>query len=158
MLFKLTAQEITVVNHFNLPQPQAREEVLDYLHYTLFKQYQQELYSAVLGNPLIYNGLLQLLHMCEREETSIEEINRKCKILKFMFFDNYERVHLKYVDLLSEIHAESTLFDLGRLGFEHLHRAILSNRKDLIEFEIREFLQFFKKFANQKDRGRILAV
>ena len=125
MLFKLTAQEITVVNHFNLLQPQAREEVLDYLHYTLFKQYQQELYSAVLGNPLIYNGLLQLLHMCEREETSIEEINRKCKILKFMFFDNYERVHsCRFLWRYMKV-----LFDLGRLGFEHLHIAISSNRK-----------------------------
>jgi len=151
-------EEITLLNQFNLLLPEGRREVLDYLRYTLFKQYQRELHAAVFSSQPLYNALVYIAKMCEREEASVEDILAKVRQVKFIFYQQYEKVHLKYASILSELHIEDTLRDVGRLGFENIFQAAHSNRPNLIKKEVEELLEMFRKLANRKDRRRIMAV
>jgi len=158
MFLEISAQEITLLSKFNLLHPQAKQEIQEYVNYVLFRQYQRELYNAVLASAAINNGLNQIMRMCEREETDTEEILTKLKQVKFYFYQTYEGVKTKYEGVLAAIHAEDSLLDLGRLGFENILEAIYSNNKEQVRRETEEFLGMFRKLANPGDKRRIAAV
>lgn len=56
------------------------------------------------------------------------------------------------------IHAEDSLLDLGRIGFENILEAIYSNDKQQVRRETEEFIGMLRKLANRGDKRRIVAV
>lgn len=150
--------DIALLNQFHLLQPEGRQDVQEYLRYTLFKQYRRELYTTILGYQPLYNGLLQIAHMCEREDTGTEEIFHRAKQVKFLFYQRYEKVRAKYASVLIDLHIEDSLRDFARMEFESIFEAIHTNRKDLIKREIEEFLEIFTKLSFRQARRRIVAV
>ena len=158
MFLEMSAQEIALLSKFNLLHPQTKQEIQEYMNYTLFRQYQRELYNALLASAAISNGLNQIVRMCEREETDAEEILTKLKQVKFYFYQTYDRVKTKYEGVLVAIHAEDSLLDLGRIGFENILEAIYSNDKQQVRRETEEFIGMFRKLANRGDKRRIVAV
>lgn len=154
----VTGQEMSLLNAYNLLQEEGKQEVQDYLCYTLFKQYKRELYQSVLGSQALYHGFLQVTRMCERDDVSMEDILARVKQIKYAFYQRYEKVYIKYTDVLTDLHVEDTLHQLARIGFEHILEAIHSNRKNLVKSEVEEFLEIMREFANNREKRRIVAV
>ncbi len=78
--------------------------------------------------------------------------------VKFHFYHTYEKVKTKYEGVLAAVHAEDSLLDLGRLGFENILQAIYSDNKELVRREIEEFVGMFRKLVHPRNKKRIAAV
>ena len=158
MFLEMTNQEIALLSKYNLLHPQTRQEVQEYMSYILFRQYQRELYNALLTNSAIGNGLTQIIRLCEREETDAQELVSRLNQVKFYFYHTYEKVKTKYEGVLAAVQAEDSLLDLGRLGFENILQAIYSNDRQRIRREVEEFVGMFRKLVHRRDKRRIAAV
>jgi len=155
----VTVQEVELLNRFNLLSAEGKKELNDYLRYLLLKQYRAELYSQVLGNPLLHNGLMQAVRMCESENVELEEIVHKIRQVKQIYYQLLEKVFLKYAEAVDELYLYDSLRDWGRIGFEQVADAANKDCKEDILRELEEMLHNYRKLAvNRGDRRRIVAV
>lgn len=158
MFLGLNSQEIQLLNRFNLLAPENKREVNDYLCYLIMKQYRAELNSQVLGNPLIYNGLLQAIRMCERDDLGIDEILQKIRQIKFLYYQLLEKIYCKYADILEGFYTDELLKDWGRLGFESVFEAAQKQSKESICTELEEMVQGYNRLAKKEGKRKFVAV
>jgi len=154
----LNSQEIQLLTSFNMLTPENKREVLDYLKYVSGKQYRSEIYSQVLNNPLLHNGLMQALRMCEREDTGLEEINHKISQLKYMYYNLLEKTNNKYEESFQESRVDDLVKDWACIGFENVLDAVHSRRKDVMARELEEMIEGLIKLTKKDGKRRIIAV
>ncbi|MGE5398532.1 MAG: hypothetical protein ACM3MK_13490 [Chitinophagales bacterium] len=158
MIPNMTSQEIQLISRFSQLTPEGKREIDDYLRFVLLKQYKKELCSQVLNNSLLHNGFLQAVWMCEREDTSIEDIVAKVRQLKFVFYQSLERTYCRYSEVLGELMVEDILRDWGSIGFDSVLEAANTGNKELMKQELENMLQDYGRLAKKEDKRKIVAV
>lgn len=158
MLPDLTRQEIQLLNRFSMLTPEGRRELNNYMRFILLKQYRSDLFSQVLGNPLLFNGLQQAIRLCEREDVEVEEVVQKIRQLKFLYYQLLEKSYCKYSEILGEMLLEDSLKDWGKVCFENILDAAHTGRRELMRQELEEMVQSYNRLARREDRKKIVAV
>jgi len=158
MLPDLTSQDIQLLKRFHLLRPEGKRELLDYLRYIAQKQYRAELFSQVLNNSLLYNGLLQAAKMCEREDTRLEEVLQKISQIKYMYYNLLEKTNAKYDEMLDDIFPDDLVRDWGRIGFENVAEAARQKGKEIVLRELEEMIQGLERLTQKGEKKRFIAV
>lgn len=82
MVGEITADEIELLNAYQLIGPAGKKELKDYLRYLLIKQYKRDVMNAVFENKLLHNLFHSLLHIVERNDFDINQVEKRVKQIK----------------------------------------------------------------------------
>jgi len=154
----ITTSEIELLNAFSNLTSSAQKDFKDYMRYLLCKQYKRELMSAIFHNQLLHNLLQSLLHIVERDEFQIVQIENRLKQINELYFGIFEKIHHKYSDLVDGLDSSELVKEFGRNSFENIERACKTGNRILIRLEIIDFYEGYYKFAQKKDARKIVAV
>jgi len=154
----ITTSEIEILNGFSNLNSSAQKEFKDYMNYLLCKQYKRELMAGIFHNGLLHSLLQSLLHIVEREEFQINQIENRMKQIQELYFGIFEKIHTKYSVLVNGLDSHELVKDFGRTSFENITRACRSGNRIVIRLEILEFYEGYYKFAQKKDARKIVAV
>lgn len=158
MFGDLTANEIELLNAYQLLGNPGQKELRDYLRYLLCKQYRREVMVAVFQNQLIHNLFHSILHMIEKDEFDTGQLSRRLKQIKELYFGIFEQVHNKYSEQVENLDSNELVKEFGKTSFENINTALLTGDKILIRVEIIDFYEQFKKLSTNKDARMIVAV
>ena len=154
----ITTSEIELLNAFSNLTSSAQKDFKDYMRYLLCKQYKRELMSAIFHNQLLHNLLQSLLHIVERDEFQIVQIENRLKQINELYFGIFEKIHNKYSDLVDGLDSSELVKEFGRNSFENIDRACKTGNRILIRLEIVDFYEGYYKLARKKDARKIVAV
>jgi hypothetical protein len=158
MFGELTANEIELLNAYQLLGITGQKELRDYMRYLLCKQYRREVMVAVFQNQLIHNLFHSIMHMIEKDDYDIGQLTRRLKQIKELYFGIYEQVHNKYDEQVEHLDSIEMVKEFGRNSFENINRALLTDDRVLIRIEVIDFYEGFKNLSTNKDARKIVAV
>jgi len=158
MYSDIEKSDIELLNAFSNLSASAQKDFRDYVRYLLTKQYKRELMVAIFNNGLLHSLIQSLLHIVEREEFQITQIENRMKQISELYFGIFEKVHCKYMALIDELDSSELVKDFGRNSFDNINRACMSDNRMLIRMEIAEFHEGYYKFAHKKEARNIVAV
>jgi hypothetical protein len=158
MFGDISTGEIELLNAFSNLNSSAQNELKDYLKYLLCKQYKKELMSAIFHNQLLNSLLQSLLHIVERDEFQIQQIEKRLSQIKELYFGIFEKTYIKYSELVDCLDSYELVKDFGNNSFNNIDRACKCSNHSLIRLEIVEFYEGYYKFAQKKDARKIMAV
>ena len=154
----IDASDIELLNAVSNLNTTYRREFRDYIHYLLTKQYKKELMVAIFHNQLLHSLLQSTLQLVEREDFQIIQIENRLKQMYELYFGIFERIHMKYSELVDGLDSSEIVRDFGRNSFDNINRACQSGNRMLIRLEIAEFYEGYYKFAQKKEARKIYAV
>lgn len=158
MYGEIEAGDIELLNAVSNLAPVYRKEFKDYIQYLLTKQYKKELMVAIFHNQLLHSLLQSTLQLVEREEFSISQIEKRVRQMQELYFGIFEKIHIKYSELVDGLDSYEVVRDFGTLSFDNINRACRSGNRLLVRMEINEFLEGFYKHAQKKEARKIFAV
>ncbi len=158
MYGEIEAGDIELLNAVSNLAPVYRKEFKDYIQYLLTKQYKKELMVAIFHNQLLHSLLQSTLQLAEREEFSIVQIEKRVGQMQELYFGIFEKIHIKYSELVDGLDSYELVRDFGKLSFDNINRACCSGNRLLIRMEVNEFLEGFYKHAQKKEARKIFAV
>ncbi|NLV22823.1 MAG: hypothetical protein GXY49_12735 [Syntrophomonadaceae bacterium] len=158
MFGDLSSDDVELLNAYGVLGHSAKKDMHDYLCYLLNKQYKKELMAAIFNNQLIHSLLHSLLHTAEREDFDIDQIEKRIRQFKEIYFGIFEHVYNKYAELITDLDSYEMVKDFGLNSVEHILRACFSGNHGVIRFEIIELCENFNKLARKKDARKIIAV
>jgi hypothetical protein len=158
MFGDISTGEIELLNAFSNLTSAAQKELKDYLRYLLCKQYKKELKTAIFHNQLLHSLLQSLLHIVERDEFQITQIEKRMSQIKELYFGIFEKTHIKYSELVDGLDSCELVKDFGQNSFDNIDRACKCENHSLIRLEIVEFYEGYNKLAQKKDARKIVAV
>ncbi len=158
MYDNINASDIELFNAISNLDTTYQKEFRDYIQYLLTKQYKKELMGAIFHNQLLHSLLQSTLQLVEREDFEITQIEKRVKQMHELYFGIFEKVHLKYCEIIDGLDSSELVRDFGRNSFDNINRACLSGNRLLIRMEISEFYEGYYKFASQKGLRKIFAV
>jgi len=150
--------DIELLNAFSNLNIAAQKDFKDYVRYLLTKQYKRELMVAIFHNGLLHSLIQNLLHIVERDEFQISQIENRMQQVSELYFGIFEKVHCKYMALVDGLDSSELVKDFGRNSFDNINRACTSGNRLLIRMEISEFYEGYYKLAQKKDARKIVAV
>ncbi len=158
MFGDISTAEIEILNAFSNLTSAAQKELKDYLRYLLCKQYKKELMTSIFHNQLLHSLLQSLLHIVERDEFQIQQIEKRMVQIKELYFGIFEKIHIKYSELVEGLDSSELVKDFGNNSFDNIIRACRCGNHSLIRLEIVEFYEGYYKLAQKKDARKIVAV
>lgn len=158
MFGDISSNEVELLNAYGILGHTAQRELKDYLRYLLCKQYKKEIMAAVFNNQLIHSILHNLLHIVERDEFDISQVEKRADQIREVYFGIFEQVHCKYAEQVEELDSNEMVKDFGRNSFENIKWACNSGNRIMIRLEIVDFCESFDKLARKKDARKIVAV
>ena len=158
MYGEIDAVDIEILNAVSNLAPAYRKEFKDYIRYLLTKQYKRELMTAIFQNQLLHSLLQSTLQLVEREDFLITQIEKRVRQMQEIYFGIFEKIHLKYSELIDGLDSYEAVRDFGRLSFDNINRACSSGNPLLIRMEINEFYEGYYKYAQKKEARKIFAV
>jgi len=154
----ITSADIELLNAVSNLNYSSQKELKDYLRYLLCKQYKKELMATIFHNQLLHSLLQGLLHIVERDEFQIQPIEKRISQIKELYFGIFEKIHIKYSELVDGLDSSELVKEFGMNSFENINRACKSGNNILIRLEIVEFYEGYCKLAQKKDARKIVAV
>jgi hypothetical protein len=158
MFGDITSADIELLNAVSNLNSSSQKELQDYLRYLLGKQYKKELMAAIFHNQLLHSLLQGLLHIVERDEFQILPIEKRINQIKELYFGIFEKIHIKYSELVDGLDSSELVKEFGMNSFENINRACKSGNNILIRLEIVEFYEGYYKLSQKKDARKIVAV
>ena len=158
MYSDIDKSDIELLNAFSNLNIAAQKDFKDYVRYLLTKQYKRELMVAIFHNGLLHSLIQNLLHIVERDEFQISQIENRMQQVSELYFGIFEKVHCKYMALVDGLDSSELVKDFGRNSFDNINRACTSGNRLLIRMEISEFYEGYYKLAQKKDARKIVAV
>jgi hypothetical protein len=154
----LTANDIELLNSFQMLSINGKKELKDYMRYLLCKQYRRELMVAIFQNQLIHNLCHSVLHIIEKDDFDIANLGRRISQIKELYYGIFERVHNKYSEHVENLDSIEVVKEFGKNSFENMERAMRTGDHVLIRVEIIDFYEEFKILSTQKEARKIVAV
>ena len=158
MFGDLASNEVELLNAYSILGHTAHKELNDYLRYLLCKQYKKESMVAVFNIQLIHSLLHSILHIVERDEFDISQVEKRAEQIREIYFGIFEQIHYKYSEHIEELDSNEMVKDFGRNSFENIRRACRSGNRITIRLEVVDFCESFNKLARKKDARKIVAV
>ena len=158
MYEEIDASDIELLNAISNLSTTYRQDFRDYIQYLLSKQYRRELMVAIFHNQLLHSLLRGTLQMVERDEFEITQVENRITQMNELYFGIFEKIHLKYSELIVGLDSCEVVRDFGRDSFDNINRACRSGNRLLIRMEITEFYEGYCKFAQKKEGRKIFAV
>lgn len=158
MFGEFSADEVELLNAYSLLGRSTKQELQDYMRYLLGKQYKKELMISIFNNQLINSLLHSLLHMVEREDFDVDQMEKRALQFKEIYFAVFEQIHNKYAELVPGLDSCEMVKDFGISSVDNILQACYANNPSSIRFETIELCENFNKFARKKDARRIVAV
>lgn len=158
MFADICPTDVELLNNYQKLTPRAQKELHDYMRYLLCKQYKRDVMVAVFHNKLLNNLMHSLLHLIEREEIDLSQVNRRVMQIKELYYALFEKVHNKYAELIEDLDSNETVKEFGRNGFANLEQALHSQSLNRIKIEIIEFYQGFDSLSRHRGMCKIVAV
>lgn len=158
MLGEISRKEVELLNIYALLGPTGQKDLKDYLIYLLTKQYKRDVMTAVFNNKLIQNLLHSLLHIIERDDFDIYQAQKRILQIKELYYGIFEKIHLRYAELIEDLDSNEIVREFGRSSFENLSMAFYSNDRGRIQFEIINFYQEYMNLSKKKHARQIVAV
>lgn len=154
----ITTHEIELLNAFSVLISSGQRDLEEYLRYLLCKQYRREVMAKIFHNQLMHSLLHSLIHLVEREDFEIFQVQKRMKQVYELYFGLFEQVHSKYCELVPDLDSNEIVKEFGKNGFENIERACTSENRSIIRLEIIDFYESFNRFAEKKDCRKIAAV
>lgn len=158
MFGDLTANELELLNAYQLLGNVGQKDLRDYMRYLLCKQYRREVMVAVFHNQLIHNLFHNIMHIIEKDDYDVSQLTRRLKQIKELYFGIFEQVHHKYSEQVEYLDSIEMVKEFGKNSFDNINSALLSNDRVLIRIEIIDFYEEYKKLSTNKDARKIVAV
>ena len=158
MTLELTSNEVELLNAYQCLTSQGQKEYKEYLRYLLCKQYRREVMAAIFNNKMMDNLLRGLVHIIEGREIDIYLVARRVKQIKEIYYSTFQKVHLKYCEIVDNLDSNETVRETGRHAFENIEPALQIGNEDLIRMEVLEFYQDYKLLSRNNDARKIIAV
>lgn len=154
----ITSNELELLNAYQILHASGQRELKDYLRYLLCKQYKREVMVAVFHNKLIHNLFHSLLHIAEKDELSVEQVEKRVQQIKELYYAIFEQVHHRYSEYVHDLDSNEVVKEFARNSFENVERALTIGDEALIRMEIIDFFQEYNKLSRKKDAMKIVAV
>lgn len=158
MYGEIDASDIELLNAVSSLHSPYRREFRDYIQYLLTKQYKRELMTAIFHNQLLHSLLQSTVKLVERDDFQIMQIQKRVEQMRELYFGIFERVHIKYSELVQCLDSCEIVRDFGKMSFDNINRACSSGNRLLIRMEINEFHEGYFKYSQRKDARKIFAV
>jgi hypothetical protein len=154
----VTANDIELLNSYQLLGVNGKKELKDYMRYLLCKQYRRELMVAIFQNQLIHNLCHSVLHIIEKDDFDIDHLGKRIRQIKELYYGTFEQVHYKYSEHIENLDSIEVVREFGKNSFGSIERALRSEDQILIRVEIIDFYEEFKILSLQKEARKIAAV
>ncbi|MEN6328491.1 MAG: hypothetical protein ABFD18_20060 [Syntrophomonas sp.] len=154
----ITMNEVELLNAYQVLGPASQKGLKDYMRYLLYKQYKREVLVAVFNNKLLHNLFHSLLHIVERDEFDLQQVEKRIKQIKELYYGLFSQVHSRYAEVVDDLDSSEVVREFGRNGFECIEKAIQSENHTMIRFEIIDIFQGYNKLSQKKDVKNIVAV
>lgn len=154
----LTANDIELLNSYQLLGVNGKKELKDYMRYLLCKQYRRELMGAIFQNQLIHNLCHSVLHIIEKDDFDINHLGRRIAQIKELYYGIFGQIHNKYSEHVENLDSIELVKEFGKNSFGNIERALRTNEQILIRAEIIDFYEEFKILSMQKEARKIVAV
>jgi len=154
----ITTEEIELLNAYQMLNINEKKEIHEFLRYVLCKQYKYEVLASVFNNSLLHNLFHSLLHIVERDDFDVNQIIKRVKQIKELYYGIFEQVHNKYAQIVTDLDSNEIVKEYGRNCFENLDRVLHGNNKQIIRLEIIDFSQEFNKLSKKHNTKKIVAV
>ncbi len=154
----ITINEVELLNAYQILGPASQKGLKDYMRYLLYKQYKREVLVAVFNNKLLHNLFHSLLHIVERDEFDLQQVEKRIKQIKELYYGLFSQVHNRYAEVVDDLDSSEVVREFGRNGFECIEKAIQSGNHTMIRFELIDIFQGFNKLSQKKDVKNIVAV
>ena len=158
MVGEITADEIELLNAYQLIGPTGQKELKDYLRYLLIKQYKRDVMNAVFENKLLHNLFHSLLHIVERDDFDINQVEKRVKQIKELYYSLFEQIHHRYSEVVEELDSNEIVKEFGRNSFDSINLVLRKGNRNTIRIEIVEFYQQYSKLAKKYHTRKIVAV
>ncbi len=158
MLGEITADEVEILNSYQLLKPVGQREFKDYLRYLLCKQYKREVIAAVFHNNVLHNLFHSLLYIVEKDDFDIEQVKKRVQQIKELYYGIFEQVHCRYSEIIEDLDSNELVKEFARNSFCNLERTLQSQNRDMIRWEVVDFYQQYNKLSQKKDTKKIIAV
>ncbi len=158
MFEEITANELELLNAFIILSPGAQKELKDYMRYLLGKQYKREAAAAVFNNQLLHTLMHSLLHLVERDDFEIFQVEKRIIQIYELYFGLFEGVHNKYCELIEDLDSYELVKDFGKNNYDNIIHACQTGNRNLARMEIIEFYEGYIKLSKKKDARKIVAV
>jgi hypothetical protein len=154
----ITVNEVELLNAYQVLGPSGQKGLKDYLRYLLYKQYKREAMAAVFHNKLLHNLFHSLLHLVERDDFDLMQIEKRVKQIKELYYGIFEQVHNRFAEVIDDLDSCEVIKEFGQNSFENIDKAIRSGNHIMIRFEIIDFHQSFCRLSQKRDARNIVAV
>lgn len=158
MVGEISNQEVELLNLYAKLGSVGRKELKEYLNYLLTKQYRKEVMASVFNNKLMQNLLHSLMHIVEKDDFDISQVNKRILQIRELYYGVFEQIHICYAELVEDLDSNEIVREFGRNSFENLNIALLSENQNQIRFEVVNFHQEFINLSKKKDARQIIAV
>lgn len=158
MLGEMTADEVELLNAYQILRPAGQKDLKDYMRYLLYKQYKREVITAVFHNRLLRNLLHSLLYMTEKDDFHIQSVKRRVQQIKELYYSIFEQVHCRYSEVIEDLDSSELVREFARNSFYNLERALQGKNLDIIRCEIIDFYQQYNRLSQKEDTRKIVAV
>ncbi len=158
MLGDISVNEVELLNAYQILSPPGQRGLKDYLRYLLYRQYKREAMAAVFHNQLLHNLFHSLLHIIEREDYDLLQIEKRIKQIKELYYGIFEQVHNRFADVVDDLDSCEIVKEFGYNSFANVDKAIKSGNHVMLRFEIIDFYQGFSRLSQKKDARNIVAV
>lgn len=158
MTVDITLNEVELLNAYQILGPASQKGLKDYLRFLLYKQYKREVMVAVFNNKLLHNLFHSLLHIVEKDDFDLPQVEKRVKQIKELYFGLFGQVHQRYSEVVEDLDSSEIVREFARNGFECIDNAINSGNYAMIRFEIIDIYQGFNKLSQKKDVRNIVAV
>lgn len=154
----ITINEVELLNAYQILGPASQKGLKYYMRYLLYKQYKREALVAVFNNKLLHNLFHSLLHIVEKDEFDLQQVEKRIKQIKELYYGLFSQVHSRYAEVVDDLDSSEVVREFGRNGFQSIEQAIQSGNYTMIRFEIIDFFQGYNKLSQKKDVKNIVAV
>jgi len=155
---QLTANEIELLNSFLLLSSSSQKELKDYMRYLLCKQYKKDVMASIFNNQLLHTLIHSLLHLVERDDFDLGQVEKRMKQIHELYFGLFEQVHHRYAEIITDLDSHEMVKDFGKSNCDNINRACKTGNRALVRAEVVEFYEGYIKLAKKKDARKIVAV
>ncbi|MDD3269423.1 MAG: hypothetical protein PHX14_08885 [Syntrophomonadaceae bacterium] len=154
----ITMNEVELLNAYQILGPASQKGLKDYMRFLLYKQYKREVLVAVFNNKLLHNLFHSLLHIVEKDDFDLQQVEKRLKQIKELYYGLFAQVHSRYSEVVYDLDSSEVVREFGRNGFDCIEKAIQSGNHTMIRFEIIDIFQGYNKLSQKKDVKNIVAV
>lgn len=158
MIGDITVNEVELLNAYQVLGPSGQKGLKEYLRYLLYKQYRREAMVAVFHNKLLHNLFHSLLHLVEKDDYDLTQIEKRIRQLKELYYAIFEQVHNRFAEVVDDLDSCELIKDFGSNSFENLDKAMRNGNHTMLRFEIIDFYQGFCRLSQKRDARKIVAV